>query len=110
VPVAVQKSRRGPLVPVAVQKFREGGYLGSGASAPKTSGSTVNFAVLYTVYFAWRTLSEYPTEEEYLNQHGNLFIYEIGFTSLERKYLRFLLILMSGVDVVTIADVDIKVI
>lgn len=51
-------------------------------------------------------MSEYPTGEEFLHQHGNLAIFAKGFTALERKYLRFLLVRISGLD--DVADVDIR--
>ena len=38
---------------------------------------------------------EYPTGLHFLNQHGDMSIFADGFTAMERKYLKFLLLRMS---------------
>lgn len=40
-------------------------------------------------------LIEYPTGLQFLNQHGDMSIFADGFTAMERKYLKFLLLRMS---------------
>lgn len=50
---------------------------------------------------------EYPTGLQFLNQHGDISIFSDGFTAMERKYLKFLLLRMS-VQADNIADIIVK--
>ena len=50
---------------------------------------------------------EYPTGQQFLNQHGDISIFSDGFTAMERKYLKFLLLRMS-VQADNIADIVVK--
>ena len=52
-------------------------------------------------------INEYPTGEQFLNQHGNIGLFAEGFTALERKYLKFLITQMSG-DIKDIQNIDMK--
>jgi hypothetical protein len=53
------------------------------------------FFILF-YYYLQGIISECPTGEQFLNQHGKIGLFADGFTSLERKYLKFLIIRMSG--------------
>lgn len=53
------------------------------------------FSILFH-YYLQGIISEYPNGEQFLNQHGNIGLFADGFTSFERKYLKFLIIQMSG--------------
>ena len=52
-------------------------------------------------------LTEYPTGLQFLNQHGNISLFADGFTAMEHKYLKYLL-LRIYVNYEFVADIEVK--
>ena len=52
-------------------------------------------------------MSEHPTGEQFLNQHGAIGLFADGFTALERKYLKFFMIQMNS-ETEIIQNIDMK--
>ena len=52
-------------------------------------------------------MTEYPTGLQFLNQHGDMSLFADGFTALERKYLKYLLLRLND-RVSNISDIVVK--
>ena len=52
-------------------------------------------------------MTEYPTGLQFLNQHGDISLFADGFTALERKYLKYLLLRLND-RVPNISDIVVK--
>lgn len=52
-------------------------------------------------------MTEYPTDLQFLNQHGDMSLFADGFTALERKYLKYLLLRLND-RVSNISDIVVK--
>ena len=63
--------------------------------------------ILCTFFCLQGIINEYPTGEQFLNQHGNIGLFAEGFTALERKFLKFLIMQMTG-EIKDIQNTDMK--